>query len=479
VDLIQRDEGDAADPGPISDSDNDSTWDTAQDQDDERDQSDRSLDPTKLDLIGPDINIDPDNDPTDDTALTDLSDEDRSSDAISSSDLPESDIPDSPSESSSRIIGYYTSWAMYGRDYHVTDIPADLLTHINYAFLNISGDGLCVLGDPYADIDRYYDGDSWDTGALRGNFHQLQILKAAHPHLEILLSIGGWTWSTYFSDVALSPSSRSSFAESCVSLLRTYGFDGLDIDWEYPVGGGLETNHTRPEDKTNYTLLLNEIRLQLDDASAIDDRPYRLTIAAPAAPSVYVNLDLDLIHEALDWINIMTYDINGSWSTMTNFNAPLYASSTDPVPDEDSRLYLNTSAAAEAYLAAGIPPDKIVIGAPFYGRGWSGVPNINNGLYQSFTGLPTGTWETGIFDYHDIEDNYLPTYNRFFHDEAQVPWLYSPSTQTMISYDDPESMTHRVELIETLNLGGVMFWELSGDNEDYDLLSTLYEGLRL
>ena len=139
---------------------------------------------------------------------------------------------------SHRVVGYFSSWSVYGRDFHVADLPGADLTHINYAFANLAG-GACVLGDPYADTDKAYEGDSWEPGARRGSFHQLELLKARHPHLRTLLSVGGWTWSGAFSDMAATEVGRHRFAASCVELMVNHGFDGLDVDWEYPVGGGL------------------------------------------------------------------------------------------------------------------------------------------------------------------------------------------------------------------------------------------------
>lgn len=378
---------------------------------------------------------------------------------------------------SGRVIGYFAAWGVYGRDYHVADVPAHLLTHINYAFANISDDGRCVLGDPYADTDKAYPGDSWDEGAKRGSFHQLAILKQAHPHLKTLISVGGWTWSAKFSDVALTPASRATFATSCVDFMIEHGFDGIDIDWEYPVGGGLPSNVTRPEDKQNYTLLLQELRSRLDARGASDGRSYLLTIAAPAGPSTIANMPASDMHAHLDWINLMTYDFHGGWSPMTNFHAPLAASSTDPSPDPATRDHLNVQSAVQAYRNAGVPADKLVVGVPFYGRGWASVAPQGNGLYQSFSGLPQGTWEAGVFDYHDLAAHYVPTYTRTWHDEARVPWLYDAGSGIMISYEDPESIGHKTAYVRSEGLGGVMFWELSGDTSGNDLLHAIVDGL--
>jgi chitinase len=237
----------------------------------------------------------------------------------------------------------------------------------------------------------------------------------------------------------------------------TYGFDGLDIDWEYPVGGGLGSNINRPEDKTNYTLLLQELRSQLDASNP----NYRLTIAAPAGPTTIQNMDLPDLAVPLDWINLMTYDFEGSWSPATGFNAPMSA----PAGATGNAALANTEGAIQTYLAAGVPPQKIVMGLPFYGRGFAGVGDTNSGLGQPFSGVPSGTWEAGMFDYHDLVTNYISNaaYTRYFDNDTLVPWLHSSSLQVMISYDDAESFGHKLDYIIDNSLGGAMFWELSGD----------------
>ncbi|NOZ07710.1 MAG: glycoside hydrolase family 18 protein, partial [FCB group bacterium] len=276
------------------------------------------------------------------------------------------------------IVGYFVSWGVYVRDYHVPDIPVDKVNVINYAFANISN-GQIALGDPYADIDMYYPGDCWDPGCLRGSFHQLQILKETNPHLKTLISVGGWTWSHYFSQVAATAESRALFAESCVEFVQQYGFDGVDIDWEYPVSGGLPGNIYSPDDRENFTLLLSELRGQLDAAG-----DYLLTIAAPASPLVIANIEVENIHPYLDWINIMSYDFHGPWGgdadVVTNFLSALYPLEEDPL-EEPYHSQFNLSAAVETYLGFGVPAEKLNPGLPFYGRGFANVANENNGLF--------------------------------------------------------------------------------------------------
>jgi chitinase len=367
-----------------------------------------------------------------------------------------------PQTFTKRIIGYYTSWSIYARDYQVLDIPGEQLSHINYAFANIDNDiGECLLGDTQAD---------------GGNFAQFLVLKERFPHLKVFISIGGWTWSGKFSDVALTEASRNIFVESCINLFLKGSyegiFDGIDIDWEYPVGGGLSDNVTRPEDKHNYTLLMETFRSQLDELGEQTGREYLLTIAAPASPNNYSNYELQALARHLDWINVMTYDYHGGWDMETNFNAPLYATKLDPTGGG-----LNIDATIQGYLDAGVPAEQIVLGVPFYGRGWAGVLDVEKGLYQDAMYLPEGTWEKGVFDYKDLAANYVNQgdFVRYWHAEVKVPWLYSPSQGIFITYDDPQTMRVKAEYINMLGLGGVMFWELSAD--DGSLLGTLNEHL--
>ena len=382
-----------------------------------------------------------------------------------------------------RIIGYFTSWSVYVRDYHVPDIPADMITHINYAFANINGStNTIMLGDAYADIDKWYPGDSWDPDSLRGSFHQLQILRANHPHLKNLISVGGWTWSTYFSNVALTEESRHNFAYSCMEFITEYTFDGVDLDWEYPVSGGLSTNITRPEDRENFTLLLAEMREQLDSLEVVNGQEYLLTIAAPANPAIIENIEVELVHQYLDWINIMTYDFHGPWmgdpDQVTNFNSPLHIAPEDPTPEPYYSSF-NLEAGVNAYLALGVPEEKIQPGLAFYGRAFGNVANTNNGLFADYNGPSwQGTWEGGVFDYWDIAANYedLNGYTSYWHDDAKVPWLFNPNTAVMISYDNPQSITEKGLFILERDLAGAMFWEFSADKY-HVLLETIFETL--
>jgi chitinase len=369
-----------------------------------------------------------------------------------------------------RLVAYYTSWSIYARDYLVTDIPAASLTHIHYAFANIL-DGRVVVGDTYADTDRFYPGDCWDPGCRRGNFHQLEVLKTVHPQLRTLISVGGWTWSAGFSAAAATQEARRVFARSCRDFLESWGFDGVDLDWEYPVWGGDGSTSHDPADGVNFVHLVAAVRASLDSLETQSGRECLLTIAVPASPLHIADLHLPAMLPHLDGLNIMSYDFHGPWGgeadAVTHFNSPLAPVTGDPLP-EPYAGHFNVTAAITNYRAAGVPAGQLTLGLPFYGRGYANLAGGQDGLFASYGGpLAPGTWESGVFDYWDLAASYIhaPGVVRHRHGEAQVPWLHHPGQGWMISYDDSLSLVRKVELLRREGLAGAMVWELSGDRE--------------
>lgn len=368
---------------------------------------------------------------------------------LSPTPVPQPDPTPTPAPVTNRVVGYYAAWSAYS-GYTPDKVDASKLTHINYSFANISSDLKVTLG--YPDIDP-------------SNFSKLNALKQTNPNLKTLISIGGWSWSGKFSDVALTEASRTTFADSCVNFIVQYGFDGIDLDWEYPVSGGLSTNIKRPEDKQNFTLLLKTLREKLTARGLIDGKQYLLTIAGGAGSWYLNNIELSNLQQYLDYANLMTYDIHGTWDGYTDFNAPLHNNS-----DTSPQYKWSVESSVNAWLNAGIPANKLVVGVPFYGNIYNSVNNANNGLYQTFSGGSS-------IPYSSIVSKYLntPGYVRYFHQQSMVPWLFNGST--FISYDDEQSIGLKAEFIKSKGLGGAAIWELSQDSNG-TLLSAISRGMQ-
>lgn len=357
--------------------------------------------------------------------------------------------PTSSAIPKTRVVGYYAFWAAKS-GYTPDKIDGNKFTHINYAFANIGDDLKIAYADESVDIS---------------NFNAFRQLKKKYPHLKTLISIGGWTWSGKFSDVVLTEASRTIFADSCIDFVVKNGFDGIDIDWESPVSGGLPTNVKRPEDKQNFTNLIQKLREKLNAKGLTENKSYLLTIAG-AADTVYIrNTEISVIYNYLDYINLMTYDLHGPWDMYTDFNAPLYADSDNSPQGKGS-----VDSAVKAWLNSGCPAQKLVIGMPFYGYKYSSVNIDNNGLYQTYAGGYN-------VDYSIIAEKYLnaPGYTRFYAPQSMVPWLFNGTT--FITYEDEQSIALKAQYIKSNGLGGAMIWELSQDPNGV-LLNSLINGLR-
>ena len=360
----------------------------------------------------------------------------------------------------SRVVGYLASWAVRTRGGAIANLPAKDLSHIFYAFADIARDGSVTLANRCVDVGAC-GRDAPLPARARGNFGELERLKRRFPHLKLTISIGGWGGSGRFSDAALTDAARRKFATSAIDLFirRWPGlFDGIDVDWEFPVQGGMKGNVERPADRENFTLLLAELRRQLDAQGKKDNRHYELTIAASARPSEIANIELDRIVPLLDFIGVMTYDYHTGGS-IAHFNAPLFAAANDPTPD------LNVDASMRAFLRGGVPANKLLVGIPFFARAYGGVPNVNAGFLQPAKGPPKD-WRESDGSWRRLSRTRLtdPRYSRHWDPSAQVPWLYDARAGTWITYDDPQAVRAKMKYVRDHKLGGVIIWELGADD---------------
>lgn len=364
------------------------------------------------------------------------------------------------------IAAYYPEWAIYSRDFNVADVPAENLTHLIYAFSKIDSAGKMGLFDSYAAVEKTFnaadsvDGvaDTWDQ-TLAGNFNQLAELKLANPELKTMIAVGGWTLSGTFSDVAATAESRATFAQSVVDFMQKYPmFDGIDFDWEYAGGGGLESNIVRPEDGQNYALLLTEVRARLDGLEAQNGHHYQISVASPAGADKIAQLDLAAMAKSVDFFNLMAYDYHGGWETTTGHQAPMF--------DTIGGNY-DITTAVDLYLAAGVDPTAIVLGTPAYTRAWSGVEDGGDGGWNAASaGLAQGTFERGVYDYKDIVAKITAPgtdWKIYWDDNAQAAYAYSPSEKVYTTLETPASVALKAQWAQSKGLGGMMLWDLSGD----------------
>ncbi|MEV6651259.1 glycoside hydrolase family 18 protein [Streptomyces sp. NPDC051219] len=396
-------------------------------------------------------------------------------------------------------VGYFTQWGVYGRDFQVKDLEtsgtAAKLTHINYAFGNVGPDGKCFLdpvpgeSDPWADYARPLDAENSVDGVadtaeqpLAGNFNQLRELKARHPGLKALISLGGWSWSTHFSDAARTATSRKAFVSSCIDLyikgnLPVDGarggagaaagvFDGIDLDWEWPGSAGDTDTVFRPEDKKNFTALVREFRTQLDAHGRQQHRRYELTAFVPTAPAkIDAGFEVRKIMREFDFVNLQGYDFHVSGEKTTAQQSALYA-----------RDDFSVDGTVDAWLERGAPARKLVMGMPFYGQGWTGVTGGGNGLGRPAAAPAPATWAAGYEDYkalRKLADS--GTYKVYRDRENGHAWLFDGTT--LWTYDDPQVLRAKTSYIRDHRLGGAMFWSLDGDTADGELMTAVHRGL--
>lgn len=352
------------------------------------------------------------------------------------------------------VVGYYPGWQWYDRAQLVRPATIDYskYTIINYAFFAPDANGVISGFDPWGDENLLLGQINWST-TPPSYYPNTSLIDLAHNNnVKVLVSIGGWTLSNNFPGIAADAVKRQTFAQSCVNLLQTYGFDGIDLDWEYP---GYAPHNGTPADKVNFTLLLQAVRTAIDAYGATVGKQYLLTAAVSSAPSNAANVEWDNVTPLLDMINLMSYDYFGSWDPISNHNAPLYAPTLgDPAFNVNAGFTMLTN-------TYNVPPNKINIGVAFYGRSFRQCA----GLHQPHTGSDTQTFwqDEGTPQYYNVLNN-LSLFNQNWDTQAQVPYLTgSGSLQTVVSYDNPQSIALKAQYAVNNNARGVIIWEITGD----------------
>ncbi|MBU2181108.1 MAG: glycoside hydrolase family 18 protein, partial [Gammaproteobacteria bacterium] len=405
---------------------------------------------------------------------------------------------------SNKMVGaYFVEWGIYGRNYHAYDIPAKNLTHLFYGFIPVCGPNASlqrdnpqgysalqaqcqgkpnytvVVHDKWAALDKGYPNDKWDQ-PIKGLFAEMYRLKKTNPHLKILPSVGGWTLSDPLYDIGTNATHRATFVASMVQFIKTYDFfDGIDIDWEFPGGGGANAALGSPQDGAGFVLLMRDLRQALDTLSQQTGRSYQLTAAMSGGVPKLSQVDWESAHSYMDYINVMTYDYYGAWNSTLGHMTGLYPNPSSPLSG------FSAQEAVDHLLARQVPAGKITIGAAMYGRGWKNVSNVsaNNPFSGSGGEGINGSWEKGIEDYKKIETQMMGGTNGsgangfglFWDDTGKASFVWNPATKTLVSFDTKRSVQAKGEFIRQRNLGGIFAWELDGDNGQ--LLNAMHEGL--
>jgi chitinase len=414
------------------------------------------------------------------------------------------------------LAGFFEEWSIYYANYNLANLESNgsaaKLSHLIYAFGDVSASAsdpssnTCVIADPWADFEDNNlppVGGIADTWPLYGNFAEILKLKQLHPKLKTVISLGGASAAeaAAFSTAASTEAGRQALVSACINMFIVGNvgsdwngnisapglFDGFNVDWEFPAAA----------DKQNFTLLLEEFRNQLNALSAQTGKQYLLTFDGPAGEQNYTNIDLKNAAKQVDFITIDGYNYAGTWESTTNDASPLFDSRQDPAFGQ----HLDIDDTVTAYLKAGVPAQKYVMGVPLYGAGWTGVPNVNHGLYQTSTGPSAVPFANGAGICTDLSGNTpgcdtlltqgtatystLATltangYKSYFDPSRIAVWLYNPASGTFFTYDDPDTAflkTLYIDLRVPGGLGGAFVWAVKDDDANGTMVKTLALGL--
>ncbi len=428
------------------------------------------------------------------------------------------------------VVGtYFVEWGIYGRDYTIDNLPADNLTHILYGFIPICGpnesvksvggnsynalmtacqgvnDYEVVIHDPWAAFQKSFPQAGHEySSPIKGNYAMMMALKQRNPDLKIIPSIGGWTLSDPFFDFT-TKANRDTFVASVKKFLNTWKFyDGVDIDWEFPGGGGAAPELGDPvNDGPAYIALMAELRVMLDELEAENGRTYELTSAIGVGHDKIEDVDYGDAIQYMDYIFAMTYDFYGGWNNVLghqtalncgNFMRPGQCDGSGL--DENGEPYTGpaytTDNGIQLLLEQGVPANKLVVGTAMYGRGWEGVlPSSLSDPSDPMTGVGNGklkgssaqgVWEDGVIDYKGIKANMLGANNQgingfeYGYDEmAEAPYVWNRTSGQLITFDDDRSVKAKGAYVRSLGLAGLFSWEIDADNGD--ILNAMHEGL--
>lgn len=357
------------------------------------------------------------------------------------------------------VAAYFADWSIYDRRYSLDKVPGQNLTHVLYAFLAPMEDGSVKPLDLWADLEWGPQDQNSDT--VEGCIRRMAEAKRKFPHLKFLMSIGGWTKSTHFSTIAADAKKRQVFAQTSAALVSQWGFDGVDIDWEYPGSEGAPGNKVDKDDPKNFILLLRDVRTALDEAAKLDQQPtkYLLTAALPATKEKAGILDIKGLGRELDYLFLMTYDKSGmGWSEKTEHQS-------------DVRWIRDI---VNFYSSKGVSSGKLVVGSPLYGRVFTKTEGLDKPFEKTWD-KQEGQWETHIWDYKKLP---RPGAKVYWDDGPDASYSYDADKKEFITFDTPKAVMTKCTHVYQKNLGGIFFWEMSADKTgEESLIETAYTEL--
>lgn len=331
------------------------------------------------------------------------------------------------------IMAYYT-----GNGTAINNYRVDELTHLIFSFLHLKGTQLTV-----------------DSPADSVTLRQLSALKVQYPHLNVMVSLGGWGGCAPCSAAFSTAKGRRAFAQSTKRILDEYHLDGIDLDWEYPAIQGYPGHLFTLQDRQHFTALIKQLRRTLGKTKEI-------TFAAGGFDQYLRNsIEWSKVVPLVNYVNLMSYDLVNGYSKVTGLHTPLYSSSGQPESVDHAIRYLDSIK---------IDMHKVVIGAAFYARVWTAVPDTDHGLFQS------GTF-TAMVNYRDFDTYFKPAdgFVFYWNNASQAPYCYSAEKHAFGTFDDARSVQLKTDYVKEKGLGGIMFWELTCDKAKDGLLEAIYQ----
>ena len=347
------------------------------------------------------------------------------------------------------VVCYFINWAWYrpgqGK-YMPEDIDPKLCTVVNYAFSVLGWERTIAMHDSWADKDNKF-------------YERVVALKKlpGSKVRKVFLAIGGWNDSagSKYSELVSSPAKRAKFVKHSVEFLQKYGFDGLDLDWEYPVCWQGNCKKGKASEKSDFASWTEELKAAY--------KPHGLQLSAAVSASktiIDAGYDVPRLAKSLDILNLMTYDFHGSWDKKTGHNAPMFPCKGDDID------FFNVDSAVKYWIAAGFPAGKIVLGLPIYGRSFKlDDPKVNGFHAPARAGGTAGEWTRakGFLGYYEICKYLKQGWTKVKTPDCVVgPYAYKGDQ--WVGYDDIEAVQFKMNYVKEMGLMGGMVWDVSMDD---------------